>query len=223
MGQAWKTAHPAVRALVVLLLLQVVVSVASIPLSLSRVDDVIARGNYVDPETTRSAARVGVVVGPIIALALYVWLALKILTHRRWAWITMLVLASLGLLGALVGLSGDYATALTYVGAALIMAIFVLLLVRPVREHVRPQQPQFAGYGPYGGPPPGYGAPPGYAGPPPQAPPGWGQPQQQAPQQQGWGQPSVQPQAAPPSQSAPPPQAAPPSPPPAQGGFAPPS
>jgi len=202
----------------------------NIPLAFNKADDVLRRdaanGVTVDINTIKNVA----VVGGAVFGALYIALALVLLRGRRWAWIVTLVLASLGVLSALVSLgNSNNRTALTPVGGAIIVAIFVLLLVRPVREHVRPRQPQFAGYGPYGGVPPGYGAPPGYepppgyAGPPPQAPPGWGQPQQQAPQQQGWGQPGVQPQAAPPSQAAPPPQAAPPSPPPAQGGFPPPS
>ncbi len=224
MGQAWKSAHPAVKALVALMALQVAVGLINIPLAFNKADDVLRRdaanGVTVDINTIKNVA----VVGGAVFGALYIALALVLLRGKRWAWIVTLVLASLGVLSALVSLgNSNNRTALTPVGGAIIVAIFVLLLVRPVREHVRPQQPQFAGYGPYGGAPPGYGPPPGYAGPPPQAPPGWGQPQQQAAQQQGWGQPGVQPQAAPPSQSAPPPQAAPPSPPPAQGGFPPPS
>ena len=202
---------------------QVVVGLVGIPLAFSRAEDQLrtnlaASGSTVDVNTIKTIA---VVVGVVFG-ALYVGLALVILRGKKWAWITALVLVSLGLLSSLASL-GNAAnrTALTPVSAVLLVAIFVLLLMKPVRDHVDSQRGGPGSYGggpygggpygggpygggPYGGGPGGYGAPstqpgiPPGAAPPgsPQQGPGWGQPQQPPP-----GYPQAQPPPYPPPPS----------------------
>lgn len=203
-AQGRPTAPPAptaVKALVALMVTQVVLGLVSIPLAFSHAqnrlrDSLAASGSTIDVNTIKTIAVVfGVVFG-----ALYVALALVILRGRRWAWITALVLVSLGLLSALSTLgNADNRTALTPVSAVVLVAIFVLLLSKPVRHHVDPRR---------GGPPL---APQGY----PQQAPGWGQPQPQG--QPGYPQapPPAYPQADQPGypQAPPPPYPPPPGPP----------
>ena len=208
----------AVKVLVALMIAQVVVGLVSIPLAFSRAEDQLrtslaASGSTADVNTIKTIA---VVVGVVFG-ALYVGLALVILRGKKWAWITALVLVSLGLLGSFASL-GNAAnrTALTPVSAVLLVAIFVLLLMKPVRDHVDSQRGAPGSYGggpygggpygggPYGGGPGGYGAPstqpgiPPGAAPPgsPQQGPGWGQPQQPPP-----GYPQAQPPPYPPPPS----------------------
>lgn len=192
---------------------QVVVGLVGIPLAFSRAEDQLrtnlaASGSTVDVNTIKTIA---VVVGVVFG-ALYVGLALVILRGKKWAWITALVLVSLGLLSSLASLGNSAnRTALTPVSAVLLVAIFALLLMKPVRDHVDSQRGGPGSYGggpygggPYGGGPGGYGAPstqpgiPPGAAPPgsPQQGPGWGQPQQPPP-----GYPQAQPPPYPPPPS----------------------
>ena len=212
MGQAWKNAHSAVKALVAVMLLTVVVSIVNIPFAISHVNDVLAaRGETVDA-AYKDGVVGGAIAGAIVGGGIYVALALLILFRKKWAWIVTLVFASLALLFSLVTLSNaDNRTDLTPVSVGIVVVIFVLLLVSPVRAHVnQPKQPAYGmpygqpGYGQPGYGQPGHGQPygqPGYGQPygaPAQAPPpNWQQPPppygqqpqygQQAPQ--GYGQP----------------------------------
>jgi len=173
-GSAWSRAPGTVRALVTLVVIQVVVSVVAIPLSVSRVDQVLRdlghRRTDSDFSGLRTGALAGIVGGALIGGLLSLFFVYKVLRRRRWAWITMIVFASIGALGALSTLGSQYATGISRTSGLFPIAVLVLLVLTPTRAWVR-RGPGSDGTVGYGG-----------VAYPPQA---WGQPQQQ------WGQPPV--------------------------------
>jgi len=117
---------------------QVVLGLLALPFTLSRVDQVLRDQQLRNPglPVTAGGFKAGAVGGAVSGGALALFLAYKILMRRRWAWIVELVLASLGVLAGLRGAFGRYGTALTAISLLLTIAVLVLLLSRPVRDHV---------------------------------------------------------------------------------------
>jgi hypothetical protein len=105
------------------------------------IDRVIAAQN-VDIDAARTAANVGIVIGVLFGIGFavfYIFLAGRIRQGKNWARITLTVFLSIGVLGNLIGLSGDnpgFNRALSGIGLVINATALVLLWLRASSAYI---------------------------------------------------------------------------------------